>query len=138
MKIVGILFTVLVLSVFTGCVTTEKEYSPVLREKGEIVDLIYVPSRHGSGLSPSIDMDGKLGLQLTSISVAEKYVVIFRCEKHGTIFIIEKNQRKTKRLWERFKKGQQVTISYREVYETRRDGEKLERKLVDLDFLDAE
>lgn len=116
---------------------TRSTVSGVMTEPATVVDLVYTPSSHGDGISPSITMDGKLGIQFTSIDVKSKYAVIFECQ-HGK-FIVENNQDKAKELWGRLHKGQSVTVTYREEYEEQygEDNHIKGRTLQKYDFLDA-
>lgn len=125
-----------------GCtfVETDREYSATLTEPAEVADLVYVPRRHGTGEGIGVDLNLNPSLVSTDVTIPQKYAVVFQCQ-HGK-FIIEGNQEKAKELWNRLKEGQQVTVSYREVYDvtyTTTDGVKREtaRQLVDYDFLDA-
>lgn len=119
-----------------GGSNTKTELSPELTEAATVFDLIYTPANHGSGVSPTFDFDGNVGLEFTSIDVKQKYVVIFECQ-HGK-FIIEENQDNAERLWKKLKKNQAVTIKYKEIYEvTYEEGKPPRRVLKDFDFLDA-
>jgi len=126
---------------------THIEYSNVLQEDAEVVDVVYSPSRHGSGAGPSfgMDMDGNptMGLAVTSVSIPEKYAVVFKCQ-HGK-FIVEGTDNEHKDLWERMVEGQDVDVTYKEIYEAtykdlNNDGKRdlVERKLVKYDFLNAQ
>ena len=137
-------FLCFMLLVFWGCKYnyTEMQNSEVLTESATVVDLVYVPSRHGSGVGPTIDLTGGggMGVAITGVDIPEKYAIVFQCQ-HGK-FIIENDQGQAKDLWNRLREGQEVVGSYREMYQTRweKDGNKkrfLERRLVDYDFLDA-
>lgn len=119
-----------------GCVREVTEYSPELTEEATVVDVVYVPSRHGDGVGPTVGSNGEVGLAFTSVDIPEKYAVVFECQ-HGK-FIIEHNQEKTKELWQRLHRDQKVTVTYREEYRAKYDGEKLiERRLHKYDFIDA-
>jgi hypothetical protein len=132
-----IFFLVLVLSVlFTGCIEVKRESSDILYEKATVADLVYTPSTHGSGVSPTINMNMDLGISFTSVDVEERYAVVFQCQ-HGK-FIIQNDQKQAKALWSQLKQGQEVTVSYKEEFETTYDDEKpIARKLLKYDFLDA-
>ena len=134
-----------------GCQEVKQEFSDTLHEDAAIVEAIYTPSRHDSkvGLTAiktgpmGIDYGGDFGirigggLQISNVTVPEKFAVVFRCQ-HGQ-FIIGR-----KEVYEKFKdhKGKRVDVAYREVYRTTydtKDGKKqvVARELVDYDFLDA-
>lgn len=120
------------------CCATRREYSGELTEKAKVVDLVYTPSRHGTGLGPTFDLTGEggIGVAITSVVVPEIYAVVFECQ-HGK-FIIQSDQKKAKELWNRLKEGQEVTVRYREVYDTSYyNKEVVEKKLVKYDFIDA-
>lgn len=133
----------------TGCKETKIELSDILHEDAIVSDVVYTPSRHGSGggMGPTIDItgDGGIGVAMTSVSVhiPEKYAVVFKCQ-HGK-FIVGGTDKQHRDIWERFSEGQNVDISYREVFKSVYDDidgdgkdDLLERKLIDYDFLDAQ
>lgn len=111
------------------------EYSPMLTEPGEIYDTAYVPAGHGHDTAIGYNLGEGGGLTITPVDVEipERYAVIFKCQ-HGK-FVIDGH--KAKRLYERFDRGDKVTIQYREIIRVvTRDGVE-SRSVVDLDFLDA-
>ncbi len=121
-----------------GCKREVVEYSEVLTEPATVVDLVYTPSRHGSGVGPSFDLtgDGGIGFAVTDVSIPERYAVIFRCA-HGK-FIVQNDQNLVRRLWNELTEGQRVTVSYREQYSaTYEDKELLSRRLTKYHFIDA-
>lgn len=82
------------------------------------------------------------GLQLSSVEVPERFGVAFKC-KHGS-FTSEGVDLRHKDLYNKFKEGDKVNISYKEIYrvtykDKNNDGKKevVERALIKLDFLDA-
>ncbi|MAF13341.1 MAG: hypothetical protein CMI53_00405 [Parcubacteria group bacterium] len=92
---------------------------------------------HSTDLSPTIDLDGNIGLAITSSSVSESWAVVFECE-HGK-FVIQGAKEKHEALWNKLSEGQEVTVQYREEYRVVYEGEEvMSRELVDYDFLDAE
>lgn len=130
----SILFLLMIFIV--GCIKIKRESSGILYEQAMVVDLVYTPATHGSGISPTIDTNLDLGISFTSVDVEERYAVVFEC-KHGK-FIVQNNQTQAKKLWNRLKEGQIVTVSYKEEFETTYDDEKpIERRLIKYDFLDA-
>lgn len=135
MKRFGVLaFSFLLLAACDGFPRTE--HSAEMRESAEVVDLIYMPDRHGSGSGPTIGLDGSVGIAITSVSIPEKYAVVFRCP-HGK-FVIQDDQKKAKEMWHRLRVGQQVTIYYRETYRVRHKNRvEIKRVLVKYDFMDA-
>ena len=141
MKKLGMVLSLLLVIGFCGCQRTKTEYSETMYESAVVEDVIYTPSQHSTTVSPTVrvDMDGDLhtGLAVTSVSVPEKYSVVFHCE-HDTKFIIQGTDQRHKALWQKVQRGQTVTVSYREVYKTVYDGEELiSRDLIDYDFLDV-
>lgn len=81
-------------------------------------------------------MNLDLGISFTSVDVEERYAVVFQCQ-HGK-FIIQNDQKQAKELWNQLKQGQEVTVSYKEEFETTYDdGKPIARKLLKYDFLDA-
>ncbi|MDO8572954.1 MAG: hypothetical protein Q7S11_04305 [bacterium] len=132
-----VFYVITVLLALTACKTTKTEYSPNLTEKARVVDLIYTPAVHGSGVGPTVSTNGSFGLAFVDVDTIQKYAVVFECP-HGK-FIVENNQRKTKELWQKLKKDQEVTVTYREIYRaTYEDDSLLERRLKKYDFIDAD
>jgi hypothetical protein len=121
-KNLKVLFLLLVLSfAFVACGPynkTVKEFSAILEEDATVVDLVYTPSRHGSGsgIGPTFDTDGNLGIAFTNITVdiPEKYAIVFKCQ-HGK-FIIECNTPERRKLWNDLDEGQKVKVKYREAW----------------------
>ena len=145
----GIVLLVVLLSV--GCQEIKQEFSNTLHEEAVVVDAVYTPPTHDSqiGLTAvkvgpaGMDFSGDFGirvgggLQISDVTVPEKFAVVFKCQ-HGQ-FIITRKQ-----VYEKFKdqKDKVVDVAYREVYRTTyetKDGKKrvVERVLVDYNFLDA-
>lgn len=134
--LVGVLLLVMSLMFMTGCMRWADETSAVMTEPAVVDDVVFAPSRHGSDVSPTINMNGKIGFAITSVNVPEKYAVVFRCQ-HGK-FIVEGTDAQHKRLWEKMVEGQSVTVSYREKYRvTYEDDKEIERVLTGYNFLDA-
>ena len=128
-------------------IETKTELSDVLNENAIVAETVYSPSRHGSGsgIGPTMDFDGNIGIGISSVSVniPEKYAVVFKCQ-HGK-FISEGTDQRHKDLWQRLIEGQEVTVTYKEIFEstyqdTDGDGKKevTNRKLIGYDFLDAQ
>lgn len=127
-----------------GCGPSQQvvtEYSDILHEDAVIVETVYTPSKHTTGLAPtvSIDLDGDVhvGLAVTAVTVPEKFAVVFQCP-HGKFIITKKS------VYDEHKDhtGKAVDVAYREQYRTTYDGSKgerelVERALVDYDFLTA-
>lgn len=153
--LIGLL--VLALFIFTNSACgpykkTEIARSDILEEDAMVVDLVYTPSQHGSGVGagPSIDMTGEGGLGIAIVSVSvdipEKYAIVFKCQ-HGK-FIIECNTPGRKELWQKLDEGQKVKVKYKEVYELvyliykdenkKKVKELVEKRLKKYDFLTAE
>lgn len=133
-----------------GCQEVKQEFSEALHEDAVIENVVYTPSQHEPRVEPSFGGSGAIGfgpngvgirigngIQFTSVTVPEKFAVVFRCQ-HGQ-FIISR-----KKVYEKFKdhKDKTVDVVYREVYRTTyntQDGKKrvVARELVDYDFLGA-
>jgi hypothetical protein len=133
-------------SAFTGCIDRRIEYSDVLKENAVVSDTVYTPSHHGSSVDVGIttDFDGNAGLSFTptSVSIPEKYGVVFRCQ-HGK-FVVQGAGERYRELWEGFEEGQEVEVTYKEVYRSVYDDadgdgvkELVERELIKYDFLGA-
>ena len=131
-----------------GCREIKKEYSDVLHEDGKVADVVYTPSRHGSGVSPQIndllsDDGPTFGIQVTNIDIPEVYAVVFKCQ-HGK-FIIEGTTKRYRDLWEKLSEDQEVDITFRELYKSvyediDKDGQRdlVSRTLIKYDFIDAQ
>jgi len=134
-----------------GCQEIETEFSEALYEDAVVVETVYTPSRHElqPGLTAfkvgpgGVDFGGNFGirvggrLQVSNVTVPEKFAVVFRCP-HGQFII------KRKAVYDQLKdqKGKAVVIAYREVYRTTYDTKNgvrqvVERELADYDFLGA-
>jgi len=136
-----------------ACTDVRQEFSGTLHEDAVIADAIYTPSHHDTELGltaiktgpAGLDFGGNFGLriggglQISSVTVPEKFAVVFKCA-HGE-FVISR-----KEIYEKFKnhKGAAVDVSYREEYrstyeqvEKNLDKQVVERVLVDYDFIDA-
>lgn len=133
-------------SLLIGCEETKIEYSKILHEEAVVSDVVYTPSRHGSGsgIGPTMGFDGNIGIAIThvDVNIPEKYAVIFKCQ-HGK-FIIQGTSQRYKNLWEKLERDQNVIVEYREVYKSvyddiDGDGVKdlIKRELIKYDFLDA-
>lgn len=115
-----------------ACQDVREETSDTLTEQGKVETLVYSPGFHKSDVNVGIDFDGNLTFTPTSVTVPDRYGVVFSCE-HGHKFYIERRE-----LYERLTQGQEVTIYYKEIYRCRYEDDVLqERVLVDYDFLDA-
>lgn len=114
-----------------GCDMPQTQYSAELTESGTVHDTAFVPKGHGSDTAVGFNTGKGGGVTITpvSITIPERYAVIFKCE-HGK-FVIDGNT--GKELYKRLERGDSVTIRYREVYRVTRT----ETNLVDLDFVDA-
>ena len=123
---------VVTLSVFgTDCTSVER--SEPMKEDVVVADVVYTPSRHGSGMGvgPVMGSQGGMTVVVTSIDIPEVKAVVFQC-KHGK-FIIRDSE-----LWERLKEGQEAVALYQEVYDVKRKGgEVKERKLVKYHLLNV-
>ena len=125
----------------------KEEESPILYEDATVADVVYSPPRHGedSGTNMTVDFDGNIGISPYHVTVdlPPVYAIVFRCA-HGK-FISQGTGQRHKSLWERLKEGEEVTVSYKELYKSTYrdiddDGKKdlVERKLSGYDFLDAQ
>jgi hypothetical protein len=129
-------FLFLAVLLIASCKRTTTEYSDPLEEPATVVDLIFTPSSHSTSVDPTINFDGSMGMAVSSHSVPERWGVVFQCQ-HGKFIVMGKKE-KHKVLWELFFPGENVMVSYREVYRvTREDGEVVSRERIDYDFLSA-
>lgn len=137
-KLFFLMMVIIMVASLSACQRTVTEKSEELTESAVVEDVVFSPSSHGSGVGPSIDMTGKggIGIAVTSVSVPEKYAVVFRCQ-HGK-FIVQGTSRKHQELWKRLVRDQEVTVYYHEIYHVTYDGDEvISRELVDYDFIDA-
>jgi hypothetical protein len=146
-----ILAGIALVAIAVGAVTNAErnfvryESSAVMQEPATVSDLIFTPANHASDVSPTfgVDMNGNanIGFAVTSVTMPEKYAVVFECE-HGK-FIIQKDQQQAKKLWRTLKKGQAVTVYYKEVYRITEYGKPngpkqfVSKELAKYDFLNA-
>ncbi len=160
----NILAAGLALGAITGCKEGKKvkiEISDVLHENATVITRIYTPSRHDTKLgfraikmggketgSIGIDYGGDIGVgigsgvQISSSTVPERYGAVFKCQ-HGT-FTSQGSDKRHKDLYEKLQDGQEVDVTYKEIYretydDIDGDGKKdlVERVLTGFDFLDA-
>lgn len=114
-----------------SCEDIRREESRVMTEPAKVVSVVFTPGFHSSDVHPTIDFDGNIGIGISSVSVPDKYGIVFQCQ-HGKFFI------KSRELYNRLTLGQDVVVSYKEIYRCRyEDAMVKERVLVDYDFLDA-
>lgn len=132
-----------------GCQEVKREFSDTLHEDAVIIETVYTPSRHNSELGLTLIKTGPIGmdfggnfgirlgsgLQISSVTVPEKFAIVFKCQ-HGQFIITRKE------VYEKLKnhKGKAVDVAYREIYRTTyetKSGKKqvVERVLVDYNFL---
>jgi len=123
---------IVALSVFgTDCTSIER--SDPMKEDVVVADVVYTPSRHGSGIGvgPTTGSQGGMAIVVTSIDIPEVKAIVFQC-KHGKFII------KDSVLWERLKEGQEAVALYQEIYEVKgKEGEVKERKLVKYHLLNV-
>ena len=132
MKGMGLLVIMLggVMLIITNVIPQQRrEFSSTIHEDAVITEVVATPSRH----------DGGAGLQVNSIIVLDKFVVVLKCQ-HGQ-FIIDQ-----KELFEKLMDhtGETVVVSYREVYSGKytwnyQSGgyRAITRNLVDIEILDV-
>lgn len=110
----------------------EKIYSANMDEPATVEDVIFSPSQHGSGTGVGFSMGGDVSITSHSVDIAAKYAVVFRC-RHGK-FIIQGEGERYKQLWQRMVKGNEVTVTFREVHRQYKDGRK---EFIKYNFVDA-
>lgn len=146
-----LMFSIIVFFLMS-CEEVKREYSATLHEDAFVADVAYTPSYHGNELGLSafktgpigMDYSGNVGLriggglQISSVTVPEKFAVVFKCQ-HGK-FIVAKQA-----IYEQLKNsvGQTVDVAYREIYRTtydnksRKEKQVVDRVLISYDFLSA-
>lgn len=112
---------------FSGC--TQRKYGPELTESAEIYDTCFVPKGHGSDVAIGMTTKGSMTVTPIDINIPARFAVVFKCQ-HGK-FVIDGQRGEA--LYERFSKGDKVTVKYCDVIEITKDGE----RAVDLHFIDA-
>jgi len=125
---------------------TEEKISPVLHEKAEVYDAIYVPGRHGSGSSvgPAFGVDGSVGIAVTrvNVTIADTWAIVFSCE-HGVKFISQGTDERHKNQYMELSRGDSVYVDYTETFElsykknSSGNWELVRTDLVDRDYLGA-
>lgn len=130
-KIADCCFACLLCGLLVGCNWPKRENGPALTEQGEIYDTLFVPSGHGRQMATGFNLGKGGGVTIAPINVTipERYAIVFKCQ-HGK-FVIDGDQ--GKELYERFSKGEQVTIFYNEVFRITKES----TNMVDLHFIDA-
>jgi len=129
--IIGILFAIAVPAFNRMRQRQNLEFSDTLTEQAVVADVVYTPSRHGSGSGTGFDTHGDLSFTDMKIDIPEKYAVVFKCQ-HGKFIVTGKE------LWDHLAEGDSVRVFYREEYKMiKRDGD-TERHLVGYDFLNVE
>jgi hypothetical protein len=134
-----------------GCQYETKECSDVLHEDATVIARIHTPAKHEKKTCLTAmnlgamgrDYEGNMGirigsgLQISSSTIPERYGVLFQCE-HGN-FTTQGSEEKHKNLYERLKTNDLVDVTYKEVYNTIKDGTNIiSRVLNDYWFLDAQ
>ena len=115
-----------------ACADIRIETSDILTEQGKVELLVFSKGFHDSDVDVGMNFDGDLTFTPRSISVPDRYGVVFSCE-HGNKFYIQSRE-----LFDTLTQGQKVTIYYKEIYRCRYEDNVLkERVLIDYDFLDA-
>jgi hypothetical protein len=114
--------------IFAASCGNPRHWGPEQTEPGTVVALAFMPAGHGSGMGYSFGRGG--GPTYTSVTIAERYAVVFKCP-HGS-FTVEGE--KAKAVFGRVTQGHTVLIHYQTEYETTKDGD----IPVDLRFLTAE
>ncbi|MDQ2932854.1 MAG: hypothetical protein M3Q80_00545 [bacterium] len=139
MKIKNLILALTVLCLL-GCKKTTTVYSEVKKENATVVDLVYMPSNHGSGVGPTMSTtmngDPQVGIAVTTVSIPEKYAVVFECQ-HGK-FVIQSDQKQTKALYQKLRRDQKVEVAYREIYEIVKEKDQVvSKEFIEYDFIDA-
>lgn len=127
--------------IFSGCKEqTKYENSEILYEKGKVITTLYSKKHSDSDVGVGITTGGNLAVTSTSITIPERWGVVFRCE-HGNKFPILGEDEKYKVLWEKLDEGDSVDIAYKEIYKVvydRKTKQVINKELMDYDFIDAE
>ena len=127
--------------VIGGCKEqTKYENSEILYEKGKVITTLYSKKHNDSSTGFGMTTGGDLAVTSTSITIPERWGVVFRCE-HKNKFPIMGKDEKYKKLWEKLDEGDSVKISYKEIYKVRynrKTEQIINKELIDYDFVDAE
>lgn len=131
----------LVAGSLNGCKEqTKYEQSDILYEKGKVITTLYNQKHTDSDLDIGITTGGDLAITPTSVTIPERWGVVFRCE-HKNKFPIMGKDDKYKKLWEKLDEGDSVIISYKEIYKAIyniKTKQILNKEVIDYDFIDAE
>lgn len=114
-----------------GCDLPQTQYSAELTESGTVQDTVFAPKGRGSDTTVGFNTGNGGGVTITpvNITIPERYAIVLECERGK--FVID--GKTGKRLYQTLKRGDNVTIRYREVYRVT----KTETNLVGLYFVDA-
>ena len=127
MKISIVLLALIVM----GCESYKDITSDILQEKALVADIVFSPSSHSSGIAPTMDFNGNVGLAFTSSYIPERHMVVFMCQ-HGK-FVVEDES-----VYDYCadKVGDSVIVTYKEIYrEKYKDKKFVSRDLLDYDFI---
>lgn len=114
--------------VLSGCVETV--LGPPQTEKATVVETHFLPGQ--SGTATGISTGGHL--VVSDVSTSPVWAVVFECP-HGK-FAIQGSNERARRLWQRFKVGDPVEVTYMERFE-QEDHRPETRHLVGIKFIDA-
>jgi hypothetical protein len=106
-----------------------EEKTVPFEECGRVVDTIYTPPSHGSG----VGISGKGGVHYTSINVDPVWGVVFACT-HGQ-FVVQGSDDEHEKLWKALPKGSTVRIHSNSRLWSKDDGKTW--ALTGYDFIDA-
>jgi hypothetical protein len=103
-----------------------------MSENGRVVQTIFTPGSHSTSTGFITNGD----LVILNNTVPEQYNVVFECQ-HGKFVLQGYLGSNAHRMWGNLKEGEEVTITYREMfYDSKRAGVNT-RTVVYYDFIDA-
>lgn len=136
-RVATILALLVVLLVSCGPTSPTRETSGIMHEHGRVKQLAFAPGYKGK-IEGAIGFNGGKHGGMTwspsrNVVVDPSKSIVFECP-HGTFDVNDRPD-----VWQKLHEGDEVEISYREVYEVRNgDDGRPARKLVDLEFVDAD
>jgi len=86
--------------------------SEIKEETAEVITMNYIPRSSSTDLNPGMNLKGELCFTMSSNTIPERWVIVFRCSEHNQTFGIQNRQ-----IFDRVKVGETVTLRYVEQIE---------------------
>ena len=95
----------------TNCDAFKRYKSSPLVEKGEVIQLVYLPNTEQSQVAPGMGIDGNVTFTFIDSGHKEIWGAVFRCYRHNNTFSVL-----GKDIYSKVKVGQVVDLKYVELY----------------------